>query len=132
MFLFKQLLEIASGFLKTFSRKSAEEIDKRWSVFKLGLSSLDQIHHGLTEWCLLDIICVLIIPMYLYILWNVSPCHKSSVDLIFREILSSQRKKKVWQRNWKIMNAWVTLNLEQKRVVSSKQSWAISFTRSRL
>ena len=83
---------------------------------------------------MLDIICVLIIPIYLYILWNVSK--NSTVQLIlkllFREIRSSQRKRKAWQKNWKIMNAWATLSLEQKKVVSSKQSWVTFFMKSRL
>ena len=73
---------------------------ERWSVVKLSLSTLENIHLGLTEWCLLDIVCVLIIPMYLYILWNVSLISTVSIagpaafDELFREILWNQRKKK--------------------------------------
>ena len=72
---------------------------ERWSVVRLSLSSLENIHLGLTEWCLLDIVCVLIIPMYLYILWNVSfstviVAGQAIFDHMFREILWNQRKKK--------------------------------------
>ena len=53
-------------------------------------------------------------------------------DDLFREILWNQRKKKAWQRNWKIMNVWDTLKLVQKKVANSRQNWTISFTKFKL
>ena len=77
---------------------------ERWSVVRLSLSSLENIHLGLTEWCLLDIVCVLIIPLYLYILWNVSffyshRCWPSNLWwLVQRDPLESKKEKSLTEK----------------------------------